>query len=351
MNTLHRFYFEDSSRMSALDAESVDLVVTSPPYPMIAMWDDLFCAQSASVGRALREENGPAAFECMHTVLDAVWREVLRVTKPGGIVCINVGDATRTVAGNFALYTNHSRILGYLLSLGFSALPTVLWRKQTNAPNKFMGSGVWPPGAYVTLEHEYVLILRKGALRRFSSSTEKANRRQSALFWEERNVWFSDLWDLRGVRQAFDTNATRTRSAAFPFELAYRLVCMYSIYGDTVLDPFAGTGTTLVAALTAGRSSVGVEIDAGLAPIITESLRDAMPVAWARQRKRIDDHLAFVAEHESAKGRTLSHVNTVHGFPVMTRQETDLRVVDVVAVSAETSGLVIAEHEPLAPAE
>ena len=82
--------------------------------------------------------------------------------KNGGIACINIGDATRTLNDVFCLYQNHTRIASSMLRIGFLSLPCILWRKQTNAPNKFMGSGMMPPGAYVTLEHEYVLILRKG---------------------------------------------------------------------------------------------------------------------------------------------------------------------------------------------
>jgi DNA modification methylase len=100
-----------------------------------------------------------------------------------------------------------------MLKLGFTNLPNILWRKQTNAPNKFMGSGMMPPGAYVTLEHEHILIFRNGGKRQFNSQKEKTNRRQSAFFWEERNQWFSDVWmDLKGARQKIaDKQAAKTQ--------------------------------------------------------------------------------------------------------------------------------------------
>src|SRR5206468_5334175 len=102
----------------------------------------------------------------------------------------------------FILYPNHVRIASHLVRLGFNPLPAILWRKQTNAPNKFMGSGMFPPGAYVTLEHEYVLIVRKGDKRAFDSEVIRSRRRESAFFWEERNDWFSDVWfDLKGTGQ------------------------------------------------------------------------------------------------------------------------------------------------------
>ena len=159
--------------MADLADECIDLVVTSPPYPMIEMWDEIFTNQNSKIGEAIKKKDGPLACELMHRELDKVWQEVFRVLKNGGIACINIGDATRTIDGHFALYTNHSRIHTYMQKIGFSALPAILWRKQTNAPNKFMGSGMMPPGAYVTLEHEYVLILRKGNKKEFITNKEK----------------------------------------------------------------------------------------------------------------------------------------------------------------------------------
>jgi DNA modification methylase len=318
--------------MAAVASNAVDLVVTSPPYPMIAMWDALFCAQDAFVAEALKNEDGPAAFERMHIYLDAVWRDVFRVTKPGGFVCINIGDATRTLAGDFALYANHARILGYLLALGFRALPLILWRKQTNAPNKFMGAGMLPAGAYVTLEHEYILILRKGSKRTFSSMAEKRNRRRSALFWEERNIWFSDVWmDLKGARQTMANPALRKRSAAFPFEIPYRLINMFSVKKDTVLDPFAGIGTSAAAALAAGRSSIGYELDAGFMPAIAAGMNGARSLANRRIRGRIDRHLDFVEARYLQKG-PFKHKNIPYGFPVVTGQERDLLFNEVLSV-------------------
>src|SRR4029079_11532235 len=118
------------------------------------------------------------------------------------MLCIDVGDATRTVGGRFRCYPNAARITSTVMRLAFDPLPAIVWRKPTNAPNKFMGSGMLPPGAYVTYEHEHVLIFRKGSKRAFASAAEKAARHRSAYFWEERNVWFSDVWtDLVGARQ------------------------------------------------------------------------------------------------------------------------------------------------------
>lgn len=324
IQTRHHIFWGDATDLSPVADASVDLVVTSPPYPMIEMWDRVFKAQSAEVAQALSRGRGMAAFEAMHQVLDRVWRELWRVMRPGAIACINIGDAVRTIGGLFTLYPNHARILSALLAIGFNPLPAVIWRKQTNAPNKFMGSGMLPAGAYVTLEHEFVLVVRKGNKRNFSSASGKQQRQESAYFWEERNLWFSDVWfDLKGSRQKL-SKSERNRSGAFPVELAYRLICMYALRGDTVLDPFLGTGSTMIAAMAAGRHSIGMEIDRSLEDAVQAGIDEMVP--WANERidQRLTAHRAFVAEREKKHG-PLRHRNVHYGFPVVTGQERQLR--------------------------
>ncbi len=323
METHHRLITSDARDIAEIDDGIIDLIVTSPPYPMIEMWDAVFSKLSGKTAAALKKEDGPAAFEAMHQVLDPVWKECFRVLRPGGFACINIGDATRTVNDQFSLYPNHARILTAAQAAGFTVLPCILWRKQTNAPNKYMGSGMLPAGAYVTLEHEYILILRKGGKRIFKADAER--RRESALFWEERNLWFSDIWtDLKGDRQALGNGASRKRSAAFPFELAHRLINMYSVQGDRILDPFAGTGTTMTAAMTCARHSMGIELDPSLASEVEQRALAAVETGRTVTRKRLVRHLDFVLDRAKAKG-PLKYLNQTYGFPVMTRQEKELR--------------------------
>jgi len=230
MKTRHDFRFQDASRMGGLADGSVHLTVTSPPYPMIEMWDEAFFAADPKIESAMKAEDGPLAFTLMHEALEKVWEEVDRATAPGGMACVNIGDAVRTVGDRFRLYPSGALITGRFLRKGWDVLPALIWRKTTNAPNKFMGSGMMPPGAYVTLEHEHILLFRRGGMRAFPSPEEKALRRESAFFWEERNLWFSDVWlDIIGERQEMENGAGRPRSAAFPFEVAYRLVNMFSV--------------------------------------------------------------------------------------------------------------------------
>lgn len=322
--------------MDSLTSESVDLMVTSPPYPMIGMWDDVFFDQNDSIREAIARSDGNTAFALMHRELDRIWDETYRVLKNGGFACINIGDATRTINGHFRLYPNHSRILQHLIKTGFTPLPDILWRKQTNAPNKFMGSGMLPAGAYVTLEHEYILIVRKGSKRAFSTPGRKRLRRRSAYFWEERNIFFSDVWmDIKGTPQRLCGGTARSRSGAYPFDLAYRLINMYSVKNDTVLDPFLGTGTTMAAAMASGRNSVGFEIDGTLRPEISALESRIVDFSNTCIHDRLKRHIDFVSERITAKG-PLKHTNMHYGFPVVTGQETELILNEL--ISAEKTG-------------
>jgi modification methylase len=325
MRTNHKICFGDSRVLTGIRDDSVDLVVTSPPYPMIQMWDELFSDMSKDAKKALSKNDGNSAFEAMHRELDKVWGELYRVLKPGSFACVNIGDATRSIGNRFQLYPNHARIISSFRALGFDSLPVVLWRKQTNAPNKFMGSGMLPSGAYVTLEHEYILVFRKGVKREFKTDAEKSERMKSSFFWEERNKWFSDVWDFKGTSQVLNNSELRGRSAAYPLELAYRLINMYSLYGDVVLDPFMGTGTTTLASIACGRNSIGIEIDEGFSEIIVEQEKTFLPMANNLLANRIASHDEFVESHTKTKG-PLKYRNVNHGFQVMTRQETGIQL-------------------------
>ena len=326
MKTKHSIYFQNAKKMNQVPTKSVDLVVTSSPYPLIEMWDSEFVDKGNKIKEALSCDNGLSTFELMHLELDEIWCEVERVLKIGGICCINIGDAVRTIGKNFRLYPNHARILTTFSNLGLSTLPEIIWRKPTNAPNKFMGSGMLPPTAYVTLEHEFILIFRKGGKREFKSEEEKVNRRESAYFWEERNIWFSDIWDFRGTTQTMldkDTKDLRTRSAAFPFELAYRLINMFSVKNDTILDPFLGTGTTSIAAMISARNSIGFEIDESLKTSVTNRINDIIAFGNSIISNRLNKHKEFVTSRLNA-GKEIKYTNQRYEFPVITRQEEKL---------------------------
>ncbi|WP_265111874.1 DNA-methyltransferase [Halosolutus halophilus] len=349
METTHRVFVGDARDLSAVADDAVELVVTSPPYPMIEMWDDLFTDLDPAIGDALAAGDGRGAFEAMHAQLDRVWDELERVLVDGGIACINVGDATRSVDGSFRVYPNHARILEAFESRGFDPLPDVLWRKPANSAAKFMGSGTLPPNAYVTLEHEYVLVFRNGGdSREFEPRADR--RYEAAFFWEERNRWFSDVWtDVRGELQTLEGDAVdddlRERSAAYPLEIPYRLICMYSAYGDTVLDPFWGTGTTSLAAMCAGRHSVGYELEPAFREVFDDRVAEVPTLSRSIGRARLDRHREFVAERR-ADGKALSYEAEHYDTGVVTKMERGLRFREVTAVDPIEEGYR-AEHEPL----
>lgn len=311
--TDHRIQFGDAHDiMIEMPDESVELIVTSPPYPMVQMWDAIFAQQHTLIGDMLKHEMD-VAFDRMHDVLDDIWHQCVRVLRPGCFLCINIGDAVRTFGGRFQLFPNAAEITRRL-RVRLPALPSILWRKPTNAPNKFMGSGMLPGGAYVTLEHEHILVFRKPGNRSYCPGI----RHSSAYFWEERNEWFSDLWTFPGVNQKAIEGSER-RTAAFNPELPFRLIQMYSVRGDTVLDPFVGTGTTTLAAIAACRNSLGFEIDRGI--LVPPSL----PVAQARALLRVTRHERFVIDKLTEEERS-KYINAMHGFPVKTRMERDIVV-------------------------
>ncbi|MFC4542187.1 DNA-methyltransferase [Halosolutus amylolyticus] len=349
METTHRVYVGDARDLSAVADDAVELVVTSPPYPMIEMWDDLFTDLDPAVGDALAAGDGRAAFAAMHAQLDRVWDELERVLVDGGIACINVGDATRSVDGSFRVYPNHARILEAFESRGFDPLPDVLWRKPANSAAKFMGSGTLPPNAYVTLEHEYVLVFRNGVdSREFEPRADR--RYEAAFFWEERNRWFSDVWtDVRGELQDLSGDAVdddlRDRSAAYPLEIPYRLCCMYSAYGDTVLDPFWGTGTTSLAAMCAGRHSIGYELEPAFREVFDDRVASVPDLSRSIGRARLDRHREFVADRR-ADGKDLSYEADHYDTDVVTKMERGIRFREVSSVVPFEEGYW-AEHEPL----
>src|SRR5436853_3291191 len=269
----------DSRRMRELADNSVHLVVTSPPYPMVSIWDEFFQEESAQ------------SYDQMHDYLTKTWKEVKRVLVSGGIACVNIGDATRTKDGIFHLYPNHSRVIESFEHLGLVTLPYVLWKKPTTKPRykgkgAFLGSGFLPPNAYVTLDMEYILIFRKGPPRSFPP---KDPRRYDSKFTKtERDEWFSQVWRVPGARQ--DIDGLERRVAAFPEEIPRRLIRMFSILGDVILDQFLGSGTTSKAAMELDRKFVGYEKFPQLAEFIKSKVGSShRQVEFLEQRSAIKE--------------------------------------------------------------
>jgi DNA modification methylase len=280
MNLRHRIIIGTSQKMPELEDGSVQLMVTSPPYPMIAMWDELFSKADSRIADLFTKLNKDVndkivqqIYDAMHDYLAKVWQETYRVLVNGGIACVNIGDATRSINGIFQLFPNHSRIIEVCEKIGFTTLPYILWKKPTTKPlykgkGAFLGSGFLPPNAYVTLDCEFILLFRKGNLRKFKP--KDALRYESAFTKKQRDEWFSQIWAVKGTRQT--ASQLERRTAAYPEEIADRLIRMFSVKGETILDPFLGSGTTTKIAIQNERSSVGYEVDQNLLPVVTKKI-------------------------------------------------------------------------------
>jgi len=264
-HTRHRLRLGDARDLSWLGSETVHLVVTSPPYWTLKKYNP----SNGQMGDI-------ADYDRFLDELDKAWRECARVLVPGGRICCVVGDVCipRKRVGRHFVMPLHADIQVRARRLGLDCLTPILWYKIANGVTEAEGNGAgfygkpYQPGAVVKNDMEYVLFLRKGGGYRSVSTTQKA---LSMLTKEEMQGWFRSVWpDIKGA-------STRNgHPAPYPPELAERLIRMFSFAGDTVLDPFAGTGSTAVAAIAAGRHSIMNEIDAGYLDLAkTRTLRVA----------------------------------------------------------------------------
>ena len=245
--TTHKLIHGDARNLSFLADASVHLVVTSPPYWNLKRYNE----NPNQLGHV--EE-----YEQFLVELDKVWRHVYRVLVPGGrLVCV-VGDVcvARRRYGRHLVFPLHADICVMCRHIGFDNLNPIIWHKIANASyevsngSKFLGKP-YEPNAIIKNDMAFILMQRKpGGYRQPTDS----QREKSKIKKEEFDQWFQQIWMIPGA-------STKQHPAPFPLQLAARLVRMFSFSGDTVLDPFCGTGTTMIAALKTERSSIGIEID------------------------------------------------------------------------------------------
>jgi site-specific DNA-methyltransferase (adenine-specific) len=262
--TTHSVVQGDARSLSWIETESVHLVVTSPPYWTLKEYEP-HAAQLGSVKK----------YEAFLTELDRVWAECARVLVPGGRICCVVGDVClpRKRAGRHHVMPLHADIMVRTRGLGLDTLTPILWHKVANGVTEAEGNGAgfygkpYQPGAVIKNDIEYVLFLRKGGEYRSPTQLQRA---LSMLNRAEMQGWLRSTWtDIPGK------STRKGHPAPYPVELAERLIRLFSFAGDTVLDPFAGTGTTAVAALECGRSSLSVEIEPKYLALARNRLRDA----------------------------------------------------------------------------
>ncbi len=245
--THHRLIHGDARDLSFLPDQSLHLVVTSPPYWTLKQYRD----HPHQLGHI-------TDYEAFVGELAKVWQQCYRVLVPGGrLVCV-VGDVclSRRQHGRHVVMPLHADIVVSCRRIGFDNLNPIIWHKIANANyevnngTKFLGKP-YEPNAIIKNDIEFILMERKPGGYRQPTAEQ---RQLSLINKKEYDEWFQQFWNIPGA-------STKRHPAPFPIELALRLVRMFSFSGDTVLDPFCGTGTTMLAALKTGRHSVGVEID------------------------------------------------------------------------------------------
>ncbi len=247
--TSHSIHRGDARDMQGLQPQSVHLVLTSPPYWTLKEYRD----SEGQLGHV-------ADYEEFLQELDKVWKQCFQALVPGGRMICVVGDvclSRRENGGRHTVVPLHSSIQEHCRKLGFDNLAPIIWHKISNAAyeveggSSFLGKP-YEPNAVIKNDIEFILMERKpGGYRSPDISTKVL----SVISTENHKKWFQQIWT--GVTGA----STKEHPAPYPLELAERLVRMFSFVGDTVLDPFMGTGTTTVAAAKWGRNSIGYEID------------------------------------------------------------------------------------------
>jgi len=256
MKTWHRIIIGDSRRMREVPDESVHLIVTSPPYWQLKDYGDE------------RQIGFHDSYEEYINNLNLVWKECHRVLHKGCRLCVNIGDqfARSVYYGRYKVIPIRTEIIKFCETVGFDYMGAIIWQKVTTTHTTggatVMGSFPYPRNGILKLDYEFILIFKKhGKPPRASRELKE----KSKLTQEEWNRYFTGHWNFPGERQD-------KHLAMFPEELPRRLIKMFSFVGDTVLDPFLGSGTTTLAARNLSRNSIGYEINENFLPIIEEKL-------------------------------------------------------------------------------
>lgn len=246
MNTPnHTLINGDCRSMDYINDESIDLIITSPPY-----WQLKDYRESRQIGFN-------QSYEDYINSLNLVWMECFRVLKSGSRLCVNIGDqfARSAYYGRYKIVPIHSEIIRFCETIGFDFMGSIIWQKptsmHTSGGGKVMGSYPYPKGGIVKIDYENILLFKKPGVVQAPTADIKE---LSKLSDEEWHSFFTSHWNFSGERQD-------KHIAVFPEELPYRLIRMFSFCGDTVLDPFMGSGTTALAALKNGRNAIGYEIN------------------------------------------------------------------------------------------
>lgn len=257
MNTNHKIIIGDSRDMIEVKKESVHLIITSPPY-----WQIKDYGNSDQIGFN-------NTYDEYIDNLNKVWAECYKVLHPGCRLCINIGDqfARAVTYGRYKIIPIRQEIIRFCESIGFDYMGAVIWQKKTTMNTtggaSVMGSFPYPRNGLIEIDYEFILLFKKLGQSRYHVT--KGIKEKSKLSNEEWRKYFTGHWNFAGCKQ--DKHV-----AMFPDELPRRLIKMFSFIGETVADPFLGSGTTSKVARELGRSSIGYEINKVFLPMIKNKI-------------------------------------------------------------------------------
>jgi len=284
LQTHHKIIRGDSRCMMELDDKSIHLVITSPPY-----WQLKDYGTDEQIGFN-------DSYEYYINNLNLVWKECYRVLYNGCRLCVNIGDqfARSVYYGRYKVIPIRTEIIKFCESIGFDYMGAIIWQKKTTTNTtggaSIMGSFPYPRNGILSIDYEFILLFKKlGKPKR----PDKKIKELSKMTKEEWKEFFSGHWNFGGAKQD-------GHIAVFPEELPKRLIKMFSFVGDTVLDPFLGSGTTTLAAKNLGRNSVGYEINHEFIPLIKQKLNIKQPdifsakYEFVEQKTKSVDYMAKI---------------------------------------------------------
>jgi len=290
--TWHKIIIGDSRHMDEVKDNSVHLIITSPPY-----WQLKDYGPKNQIGYN-------DTYQDYIDNLNKVWKECHRILHPGCRVCINIGDqfARAVIYGRYKVIPIRTEITRYCESIGFDYMGAIIWQKVTTCKTTggatVMGSFPYPRGGIIKIDYEFILIFKKLGK---DIKPSKEIKEKSKLTNEEWNEYFNGHWNFPGEKQ-------NGHIAMFPLELPRRLIRMFSFYGDTVLDPFLGSGTTSRAALELGRDSIGYEINREF----LETIKSKIGIPKQPQLFKVDFDYEIIYQKQTVSSeteKTIDHMN------------------------------------------
>jgi modification methylase len=283
LGTGHKIVNGDSRQMNHISGKSVQLIITSPPY-----WQLKDYGTENQIG--YHDD-----YESYINNLNLVWKECFRVLDDGCRLCINIGDqfARAVYYGRYKVIPIRTEIIKFCESIGFDYMGAIIWQKQTTTNTtggaSLMGSYPTPRNGIISIDYEFILIFKKPG--NSSVKISKEIKEQSKMTKEEWKEYFSGHWNFGGARQD-------SHIAMFPEELPKRLIKMFSFVGETVLDPFMGSGTTTLAARNIGRNSVGYEINPDFLKIAKNKLEIQQTDIDGTMYEFLSDDISIDIENE-----------------------------------------------------